>query len=318
MSKLLEEVSRAIEAKHYSPKTEQAYTRWIRRFILFHGKTHPKDMGGPEVSAFLSYLATDLKVAASTQNQALAAILFLYKEVLEIELPWMNDMVRAKQPVRIPTVLTVREIEILMEHIQGPSWLVVSILYGSGLRLMEGLQLRVQDLDFHRREIRVHQGKGGKDRRTMLPRRLVTPLMNHLEVVRRQHQADLRAGAGYVALPGGLSRKYRNANREWPWQWVFPATRKYFHKETGESRRHHLHESVIQRSVKQAVREAGFSKRVSTHTLRHSFATHLLEAGYDIRTIQELLGHVDLTTTMIYTHVLNKGGRGVKSPLDDL
>jgi len=318
MSKLLDNVTRAIEAKHYSPKTEQAYTRWIRRFILFHGKKHPKEMGGPEVSQFLSYLATDLKVAASTQNQALAAILFLYKEVLEIELPWMDDIVRAKQPVRVPTVLTVCEIEILMEHLQGPSWLVASLLYGAGLRLMEGLCLRVQDLDFHRREIMVHQGKGRKDRRTMLPRKLVTPLMNHLEIVRRQHQADLREGAGYVELPGSLSRKYRNANREWPWQWVFPATRKYFHKETKESRRHHLHESVIQRSVRAAARNAGFSKRVTTHTLRHSFATHLLEAGYDIRTIQELLGHVDLSTTMIYTHVLNKGGRGVRSPLDDI
>ncbi|MEN8007839.1 MAG: integron integrase [Candidatus Krumholzibacteriota bacterium] len=318
MSQLLEEVSRATEAKHYSPKTNQAYTRWIRRFIIYHRKRHPKDLGGPEVSSFLSYLATDRKVSGSTQGQALSAILFLYKEVLGIELPWMDDIVRAKKTTHVPTVMTVREVELVMDRLQGVTWLVASLLYGAGLRLIEGLRLRVQDLDFDRSEITVRLGKGGKDRRTMLPKRVRVHLMNHLETTRRQHQADLKTGAGYVAVPGALIRKYPNANREWPWQWVFPATRRYRDPDTGEQRRHHLHESVIQRAVKSAAREASITKRVSPHILRHSFATHLLEAGYDIRTIQELLGHSDLSTTMMYTHVLNKGGRGVKSPLDEL
>lgn len=318
MPQLLEDVARAIEARHYSGKTCDAYTRWIRRFILFHNKKHPKDMGGAEVSGFISYLATGRRVAASTQNQALSAILFLYKEVLEIDLPWMNDIVRAKQPSRMPTVLTVREVEEVMDRLEGPTWLVVSVLYGAGLRLMEALRLRAQDLDFERCEIMVRRGKGQKDRRTMLPRKLRVPLSNHLTMVRRQHAADLKIGAGYVEVPGGLRKKYPNAGRDWTWQWVFPATRRYLHKETGEQRRHHLHESVIQRKVRSAAREAQISKRVTTHTFRHSFATHLLEAGYDIRTIQELLGHVDLATTMLYTHVLNKGGRGVRSPLDEL
>ncbi len=318
MSQLLEEVSRAIEARHYSPKTGQAYTRWIHRFILFHGKRHPKDLGGREVSKFLSYLATDCQVAASTQNQALSAILFLYKEVLDIELPWMDDIVRAKQPVRVPTVLSEREVEMVMNQLQGPSWLVASLLYGSGLRLMEGLRLRVHDLDFSRCEVVVRRGKGQKDRRTMLPKRLLGPLQNHLRVVRRQHMVDLKVGAGIVEMPGSLAQKYPYANREWSWQWVFPATRRYRDQKTGELRRHHLHETVIQRNVKTAAREAGITKRVTSHTLRHSFATHLLEGGYDIRTIQELLGHSDLASTMIYTHVLNKGGRGVRSPLDKL
>jgi integron integrase len=318
MSQLLEKVTRAIEAKHYSPKTSQAYTRWIRRFIIYHDKRHPKDLGGPEVSKFLSYLATDRKVAASTQNQALSAILFLYKEILDVELPWLDDLVRAKQPVRVPTVLTVREVELVMDRLQGPTWLVASLLYGAGLRLMEALRMRVKDLDFDRREIVVRRGKGQKDRRTMLPGRVRGPLKNHLEMARRQHTADRKIGAGFVYVPGALARKYPNANREWGWQWVFPATRRYLHEETGEQRRHHLHETVIQRAVKSAAREAQIAKQVTTHTLRHSFATHLLESGYDIRTIQELLGHKDLTTTMIYTHVLNKGGRGVRSPLDEL
>jgi integron integrase len=318
MSQLLEDVTRKIQAKHFSPKTGQAYTRWIHRFILFHDKQHPKDLGGPEVTRFLSYLATDRQVAASTQNQALSAILFLYKEVLDIELPWMDGIVRAKQSVRVPTVLTKREVEKVMDRLQGPSLLVASLLYGAGLRLMEGLRLRVHDLDFERSEILVRRGKGMKDRRTVMPDRVKAPLKNHLEIARRQHAADLKIGAVYVEVPGALTRKYPNANREWTWQWVFPATRRYFHQKTGEWRRHHLHESVIQRNVKSAAREAQISKRVTTHTLRHSFATHLLEASYDIRSIQELLGHADLKTTMMYTHVLNKGGRGVRSPLDEM
>ncbi len=318
VSQLLDEVRRAITAKHYSRKTNEAYSRWIHRFILFHDKKHPKDLGGPEVSQFLSYLATDRQVAASTQNQAMSGVLFLYKEVLKTDLPFLDDIVRAKQPVRVPTVLAVREVELVMEGLKGPTWLVASLLYGAGLRLMEALRLRVQDLDFDRGEILVKRGKGGKDRRTMLPKRLRDPLKTHLRRVHCQHQADLKIGAGFVAVPGALAKKYPNACREWPWQWVFPATRRYRDPDTGELRRHHLHESVIQRSVKAAAREAQIAKRVTTHTLRHSFATHLLEAGYDIRTIQELLGHNDLATTMVYTHVLNKGGRGVRSPLDDM
>jgi integron integrase len=318
MSQLLDDVGRAIATKHYSRKTGEAYTRWIYRFILYHGKKHPKDLSGPEVSQFLSHLATERRVAASTQNQALSAILFLYKEILEIELPWLDDIVRAKQPVRVPTVLTRREVELVMDRLKGPTWLAASLLYGSGLRLMEALRLRVQDLDFERQEILVRRGKGRKDRRTMLPQRLHEPLKNHLRAARRQHQSDLKKWAGYVEVPGALTKKFPNANREWTWQWVFPATRRYRDRETGEQRRHHLHASVIQRAVKTAAREAQITKRVTTHTLRHSFATHLLEAGYDIRTIQELLGHNDLATTMVYTHVLNKGGQGVKSPLDEM
>ncbi|MFH1842955.1 MAG: integron integrase [bacterium] len=318
MSRLLEQVRRAIRAKHYSRRTEKAYVSWIRRYIIFHGKRHPDELGSSEVSGFLSFLASERRVAASTQNQALSALLFLYREVLEVELPWMDDIVRAKQPLRVPTVLTVREAARMLERIHGTVWLVASLLYGAGLRLMEALRLRIQDLDFSRGEITVRRGKGQKDRRTMLPVRLAKPLQIHLEVMKRQHDADLKLGAGYVALPGTLVRKYPNAAREWRWQWVFPATRRYRDRESGEQRRHHLHETVIQRAVKAAAREAGLVKRCTCHTLRHSFATHLLEAGYDIRTIQELLGHSDLTTTMIYTHVLNKGGKGVRSPLDEL
>jgi len=317
MSPLLDDVARAIKTKHYSPKTEQAYTRWIRRYIVFHGKRHPKELGGPEVSRFISYLATEREVAASTQNQALSAILFLYKDVLEMDLPWLDGIVRAKPTLRIPTVLTREEAGRVLDRLQGPVWLVASLLFGSGLRLMEGLRLRIQDLDFSRREVLVRKGKGRKDRRTMLPDRLVAPLTNHLVMVRRQHAADLKIGAGYVYVPGALAKKYPNANREWNWQWVFPATRRYLHEKTGVLRRHHLHESNVQRAMKAAVKEAGITKHATCHTLRHTFATLLLENGYDIRTIQELLGHVDVSTTMMYTHVLNKGGQGVRSPLDE-
>ena len=318
MPRLLEQFRLKILAKHYSRRTRKVYESWIRRYIRFHRNRHPRDMGAEEVSAFLSHLASERRVAASTQNQALSALLFLYRDVLEIELPWLDDVVRAKQPVRIPVVLTVQEVEMLLRQLRGPSWLVGLMLYGAGLRLMEALQLRIKDVDFDGGELAVRRGKGGKDRRTMLPAKASAPLRDHIKLMHRQHGIDLREGAGFVDLPQGLARKYPGAGQEWSWQWVFPATRIYRDRNTGEHRRHHLHETVIQRAVKSAARAAGLTKRATCHTLRHSFATHLLAAGYDIRTIQELLGHSDVSTTMIYTHVLNKGGRGVRSPLDDL
>jgi integron integrase len=275
-------------------------------------------MGEAEVTEFLSSLATKGKVSASTQNQALAALLFLYRNVLGRELDWLQDLVRAKRPVRLPVVLSRDEVAALLRHVRGTPWLMASLMYGAGLRLLECARLRVKDVDLDRREITVRDGKGRKDRVTVIPARLVQPLTEQLEKAREQHSADLRRGAGYVELPDALARKYPTAAQEWGWQWVFPATSFYFHRETGQRRRHHLHESVVQRAVKEAARAAGISKPASPHCLRHSFATHLLERGYDIRTIQELLGHQDVSTTMIYTHVLNRGGRGVISPLDPL
>ena len=319
MSRLLDQVRQVIITKHYSPKTEKAYTSWIRRFVIFHQKRHPKELGAPEVSAFLTHLANERKVSASTQNQALSALIFLYREVLGRELPWLEDMVRAKRPGRLPTVLTVEETKALLMCMRGVTWLVASLMYGSGLRLMEAVKMRVQDVDLAKQEITVRRGKGQKDRRTMMPSLVRQPLVAHLERAKQMHLEDLDQGAGYVAMPRALARKYPGSSRQWRWQWVFPATRIYRDRETGERRRHHLHESSVQRAVKDAAREAGLVKRATCHTLRHSFATHLLEAGYDIRTIQELLGHRDLATTMIYTHVLNKvGGRGVRSPLDEM
>ena len=314
--RLLDAVREAIRVRHYSRRTERAYVGWIRRFVIFHHRRHPRDMGGPEIAAFLSHLAVDGKVSASTQNQALSALLFLYRHVLAVELPWLEDVVRARRPVRLPEVLDRREVLAVLDGLSGTSWLVASLLYGSGLRLLEALRLRIKDVDLGRRELMVRDGKGQKDRVTMLPGRLVAPMQEHLAFVRRQHEQDLAAGAGFVALPGALERKYPQAGRETAWQWVFPATRFYRHRETGQRRRHHLHETVVQRDVRAAVRAARIEKRASCHTMRHSFATHLLEDGYDIRTIQDLLGHRDVSTTMIYTHVLNRGGRGVKSPLD--
>lgn len=301
--KLLDRVRHALRARHFSRRTEGTYVAWIRRFIRFHGLRHPATMGADEVSAFLTSLAVDRQVAASTQNQALSAILFLYRHVLRIDLPRLDEVVRAKGPKRLPVVLTREEVRAALERIEGVPGIMAMLLYGAGLRLLECARLRVKDVDFAANEIVVRAGKGDKDRRTVLPHAVKRPLARHLEQVRAQHEEDLRRGAGWVALPAALSRKYPRAGRDWPWQWVFPATRHYRDTETGHLRRHHLHETVVQRAVKRAVRDAGIPKRATCHTLRHSFATHLLEAGGDLRTIQELLGHASLATTQIYTGV---------------
>jgi integron integrase len=314
--RLLDQVHAAIRARHLSVRTEQAYVGWIRRFILFSGKRHPRDMGEPEVTKFLSHLAVQGRVSASTQNQALAAILFLYRDVLGQDLDWLDDIVRAKHTTRLPVVLTQEQVQAVLSNLHGVVWIQASLLYGAGLRLMECARLRVKDIDFDRRRITVREGKGGKDRVTVLPDKVATVLGQHLERVRRLHQRDLELGLGRLEMPYALARKYPNADRGWGWQWVFPASRFYVDLETGRPRRHHLHESVLQRSVKDAVRRAGIPVPATCHTFRHSFATHLLEAGHDIRTIQELLGHTDVATTMIYTHVLNRGGLGARSPFD--
>ena len=316
--KLLDQVRQAIRTRHYSYRTEKAYVHWIKRFIFFHNKRHPAEMGETEIGKFLSSLATDLHVSASTQNQALNAILFLYRKILKKGIGYVNGVVRAKRPHRLPVVWIRQEVRSILASLDGSDWIMAMLLYGAGLRLMECLRLRVKDIDFTTNQIVVRAGKGDKDRHTMLPAAVKEPLTKHLELIKRQHQRDLERGLGRVALPNALERKYPNAGKEWGWQWVFPATSHYTDRATGEQRRHHLHESVLQKAVKQAVREAGISKPATPHTFRHSFATHLLEDGYDIRTVQELLGHADVTTTMIYTHVLNRGGRGVNSPADRL
>jgi len=317
--RLLDRVRAALRARHYSYRTEQAYVGWIRRYIVFNGRRHPGEMGDVEINTFLSHLATERHVAASTQNQALAALLFLYLDVLAMRVPWLECLVRARKPARLPVVLGREEVRRLLACVQGAPNLVCRLLYGTGMRLMEGLELRVKDVDFGRNEILVRGGKGDKDRHTILPSSLRAPLAEHLAGVQTQHETDLAAGAGSVRLPGGLARKYPNASREWPWQWVFPARRITRDEATGALVRHHLHESAIQKAVRAAAAQARLAKPVGCHTLRHSFATHLLEDGYDIRTIQELLGHSDVSTTMIYTHVLNQaGGRGVRSPVDSL
>lgn len=316
--KLLELVRSALRVRHYSPRTERAYCGWVVSFIRFHGTRHPSHLGPAEVRAFLDHLAQDRHVSAGTQNQALAALLFLYHDVLAISLERETRFVRARRPERLPLVLTQDEVATLLARLDGTPRLMASLLYGSGLRLLECARLRIKDLDFQRRELRVRDGKGQRDRAAPLPSSLVAPLRQHLHLVRRQHDADLRANAGYVELPTALRQKYPRAPREWIWQWVFPATRTYLHADSGETRRHHLHETVLQRAVREAALSAQLPKRVTCHTLRHSFATHLLEAGQDIRTIQELLGHRDLSTTMLYTHVLNRGPLGVPSPLDRL
>lgn len=313
---LLDQVRQAIRTRHYSYRIEEAYIGWIRRFVLFHNPRRPEEMGAAEVSQFLTSLAVDRKVAASTQNQALAAILFLYKDLLDRDPGWVDDVVRAKRPQRLPVVLSRQEVHAVLSALDGLTWIIGMLLYGAGLRVMECLRLRVKDIDFDRGEIFVREGKGDKDRVTLLPSAVVPRLSAYLESVRKRHVADLAAGFGRVALPDALARKYPQANREWGWQWVFPASTVSADPRTGERCRHHLHESVPQRAIRGARRRVGLARPVGPHTLRHCFATHLLEAGDDIRTVQELLGHRDVKTTMIYTHVLNRGCRGVQSPAD--
>ena len=314
--RLLEQVRERLRVLHYSYRTEAQYVQWIKRFILFHDKRHPSGMGAPEVESFLTHLAVQGRVAAPTQNQAKAAILFLYKQVLGQELDWLDGVTHAKASTHLPVVLTLEEVRAVMSRLTGTNWLIASLLCGAGLRLMEAVRLRIKDVEFSRRELVVREGKGGKDRVTMLPDRLVEPLRNHLVSVKRIHEADLEAGHGEVYLPFALERKYPQAGRQWGWQYVFPSHRLSLDPRANRVRRHHIDEKGVQRAMKEAVRDAGVVKPATPHTLRHSFATHLLQAGHDIRTVQELLGHRDVATTMVYTHVLNRGGRGVLSPLD--
>lgn len=315
--RLLDRLRERIRLKHYSRRTEQAYVQWTKRYIHFHGKRHPAELGKTEVEAFLTSLAVERNVTASTQSQALSALLFLYREVLGLDLPWLTEVTRAKKPARLPTVLTREEVLRLFKYVDDPLMdLLVRLLYGTGMRVMECVRLRVKDVEFARREIVVRDGKGGKDRVTMLPVSLAERLQTHLRVVKAQHDADLALGRGEVWLPDALAVKYPNAAQAWGWQYVFPAAGFSVDPRSGAVRRHHLDEKRVQRAVKRAAQRAEIVKPVSPHTLRHSFATHLLEDGYDIRTVQELLGHSDVSTTMIYTHVLNRGGRGVVSPLD--
>jgi integron integrase len=313
---LLEAVRGKLRAKHYSSRTEAAYLGWVRRFIQEHRGRHPRELGGREVEAFLTRLAVRGNVAASTQNQALSALLFLYREVLQLKLPWMQDVVRAKRPQRLPTVLSVPETRAVLELMQGRPRLLAGLLYGTGMRLMEGLRLRIKDVDFDRHEILVRDGKGGKDRRTMLPGSLAQPLREAIARALRLHAADLAQGHGRVWLPHALARKYPNAAAEPGWQYVFPSDDLSKDPRSGVMRRHHVGEEALSRHLKRAAARAGIGKPVSAHTLRHSFATHLLEAGYDIRTVQALLGHKDVATTQIYTHVLGRGASAVRSPLD--
>jgi len=306
----------ALRARHYSSRTEQAYCHWVRRYIFFHGVRHPAEMGEAEINAFLTELAVRENVSASTQNQALSALLFLYRNVIGRGVGTLGDVVRARRPERLPIVLTREEVKTVLANLRGDKWLMASLMYGAGLRLMECLQLRVQDLDLSRGEILVRDGKGAKDRITMLPDSLKAMLRKHLQRVKEVHERDVAVGWGRVRLPDALDRKYPSAPRDWRWQWVFPQEKRWKNRETGEEGRHHVDESIVQRAVKEAVLEAGITKRASCHTFRHSFATHLIEDGYDIRTVQELLGHRDVRTTMVYTHVLNRGPGGVRSPLD--
>lgn len=315
-SKLLNELTDAIRARHYSIRTEQAYGKWVKNFILFHNKKHPAEMGEKEISEYLTFLAVKRKVAASTQNQALSAILFLYKHILQREISWLDDVIKAKKPKKLPLVFTKEEAKKVLLQLDGTKWIMAGLLYGSGLRLMECIRLRVKDVDFNYKQIKVRDGKGQKDRVTLLPQTLIEPLARHLEKVEALHNRDKSEGFGDVYLPFALARKYPTAAREFCWQYVFPASKLSVDPRSGKTRRHHVDESVLQNAVKQAIRTSGINKPGSCHTLRHSFATHLLENGYDIRTVQELLGHKDVRTTMIYTHVLNRGPLSVRSPID--
>ena len=314
-SKILDGLRRAVRMRNYSIRTENSYADWVYRFILFHGRRNPEEMGAPEINAFLSYLATDLNVAASTQNQACCAIVFLYKHVLKKELADFGDIVRAKKPKRLPVVLSADETAAVLEQLQGRHRLMGELLYGTGMRIIELIRLRVKDVDFERRMITVRSGKGKKDRVAILPTELVDELQTHLEKVRALHEKDLTEGTGTVHLPNALARKYPNANKEWGWKYVFPARGLSTDPRSGIRQRHHIYESVLQKALKRATQKAGVVKAVHAHSLRHSFATHLLEAGHAIRTVQKLLGHKDVRTTMIYTHVMQDGVSGVKSPL---
>lgn len=314
--KLLDQVRNIVRVKHFSLSTERAYVGWIRRFILFHHKKHPTEMAEAEIRQFISHLAVDAKVSASTQTVALSALLFLYRDVLKKDLPYIDHIERAKPSKKLPVVFTRSEVQAVLARIEGTHYLIACLLYGCGLRLMEAVRLLVKDIDFERAEITVREGKGAQDRVTMLPRSMIDSLQTHLKKVRVLHQADLKAGLGRVQLPFALARKYPAAAREWGWQYVFPSLKLSRDPRSGEERRHHVYADQTQRAVKNAIRLAQINRNGSCHTFRHSFATHLLEDGYDIRTVQELLGHKDVRTTMIYTHVLNKGGLGVRSPLD--
>lgn len=316
--KLLEQVRAKIRVKHYSRRTEEAYISWIKRFILFHKKKHPIDMGEKEISEFLSYLAVDGNVAASTQNQAMCSIVFLYKQVMGKDMGEFKGLVWAKRPAKLPEVFTTDEVDRVLDNLEGVFHLIGTLMYGSGVRLIECLRLRVKDIDFAYEKINVREGKGAKDRRTMLPKISIPELHKQLKKVKAQHQKDLEKGFGTVYLPYALARKYPNANREWAWQYIFPATRLSVDPRSGVKQRHHFDESSVQKAVKKAIRAANIPKHAGTHTFRHSFATHLLEDGYDIRVVQELLGHEDVSTTMIYTHVLNKGGENIRSSADML
>jgi integron integrase len=321
VSELIDQLQRALRARHYSRRTEQAYCRWVRRYVRYHGLRHPADLAEPEINAFVTHLAVTEHVSASTQTQALSALLFLYRQVLHREIGELHDLIRARRPPRLPVVLSRDEVRAVLHELdrEDPqSWLIASLLYGAGLRLNECLRLRVLDLDLARGELTVRSGKGGKDRATTLPQALVPDLRDQLRRSRLVHKRDVADGWGAVELPDSLERKYPRAPWEWRWQWVFPQQRRWTDRRTSLQGRHHVHPSIVQRAVKRAVENAGIAKHATCHTLRHSFATHLLESGYDIRTIQELLGHKDVGTTMIYTHVLQRGGQGVRSPLDSL
>lgn len=316
--KLLDSLRHAIRRRHYSIRTEDAYVDWTRRFILFHGKRHPRDLGPEDITAFLTHLAVKRQVAPSTQNQAKSALLFMYREVLQLHLPWLDEVTAAKSQRRLPVVLTPSEVRALLNELNGTMGLLASLLYGTGMRVLEGLRLRVKDLSFERREIVVRDGKGGKDRVTVLPENLILPLQQQLAHAMALHDKDLKAGFGEVWLPNALSVKYPSAPRLWGWQWVFPSAVRSADPRTGVIRRHHLNEATLQKAMSVAGQRAAIDKQCSPHILRHAFATHMLQAGYDIRTVQELLGHRDVTTTMIYTHVMNRGGRGVRSPFDQI